>query len=167
MKTILVLMLAAVILVGGWYLYTESQTQSDSNTAPETEQTTQFETETDKDTGPDLVSSGNDAGMEFPTADIDLPVDGNARVFNISGVNHDFDLKEIRVKEGETVTINFVSETGFHDWVLDEFNTATARVNAGGSSSVTFVADQKGTFEYYCSVGNHRAEGMVGTFIVE
>ena len=34
-------------------------------------------------------------------------------------------------------------------------------------TSVTFIADQEGSFEYYCSVGNHREEGMVGTLIVE
>lgn len=34
-------------------------------------------------------------------------------------------------------------------------------------TSVTFVADETGTFEYYCSVGNHRGQGMIGKLIVE
>jgi plastocyanin len=29
------------------------------------------------------------------------------------------------------------------------------------------VADKKGTFEYYCSVGQHRALGMKGKLVVE
>jgi plastocyanin len=66
------------------------------------------------------------------------------------------------------VRINFTSEEGFHDWVVDEFEGATTeKLQAGGRDSIEFVADQSGTFEYYCSVGNHRELGMVGTLIVE
>lgn len=87
--------------------------------------------------------------------------------FTISGTNFAFDVTEMRVKEGDTVTVNFESADGFHDWVVDEFNAATEKVRPGTPTSVTFVADKKGTYEYYCSVGSHRANGMVGTLIVE
>ena len=89
------------------------------------------------------------------------------QTISISGTNFKFDVKEIKVKKGDTVTINFKSAGGFHDWTVDEFNAKTNRVNNGESTSVTFTADQTGTFEYYCSVGNHRALGMVGILIVE
>lgn len=92
---------------------------------------------------------------------------GEAKVFEVGGKNFEFDVTEIRVKEGDTVTINFVSNDGFHDWVVDEFDAATERVQTDGRSSVTFVADASGTYEYYCSVGQHRQNGMVGTLIVE
>ncbi len=36
-----------------------------------------------------------------------------------------------------------------------------------GKTFVEFTADKKGTFEYYCSVGEHRVNGMKGKFIVE
>jgi len=32
---------------------------------------------------------------------------------------------------------------------------------------VEFTADTPGEFEYYCSVGQHRANGQVGKLIVE
>jgi len=98
---------------------------------------------------------------------LSLEIDSQAQLFNVKGVNHVFDVKEMRVKEGDTVTINFESTEGFHDWVIDEFDAATAQVRPGTPTSVTFLADKSGTFEYYCSVGNHRAQGMVGTLIVE
>lgn len=88
-------------------------------------------------------------------------------VVEVSGVNFAFDKKEIRVKKGDIVKIDFVSESGFHDWVIDEFNARTAQVRDGGKTSITFVADKTGIFEYYCSVGKHRAQGMVGNLIVE
>lgn len=87
-------------------------------------------------------------------------------VFNVKGSNFSFDVKEIDVTEGDTVTINFESTDGFHDWVVDEFNAATAQVNPGTPTSVTFVADKAGTYEYYCSVGEHRSMGMVGALVV-
>jgi nitrite reductase (NO-forming) len=94
------------------------------------------------------------------------------KTFIINGENFKFTMNglenpDIRVKEGERVKIEFVNEEGFHDWKIDEFNAATEKISAGATSSVEFVADKKGTFEYYCSVGSHRANGMKGNFIVE
>lgn len=113
-------------------------------------------------------------------------VTGNAIIDDGSGANSDGELKtfvvtgdhlrffidgkenpDIRVKEGDWVRIDFSSTEGFHDWVVDEFGAATAKVPAGESTFVEFIAGQKGTFEYYCSVGQHRANGMKGRFIVE
>ena len=88
-------------------------------------------------------------------------------VFDIKGFNFAFDVGEITVKEWDTVTINFESADGFHDWVVDEFDAATDQVQTGGKTSVTFVADKTGEYEYYCSVGSHRAKGMVGILTIE
>jgi plastocyanin len=75
---------------------------------------------------------------------------------------------DIVVQQGNTVELTLCVTGGTHDWVVDEFDAATEVISAGGDcSTVEFVADQAGEFEYYCSVGNHRAEGMVGRFIVE
>ena len=90
-------------------------------------------------------------------------VDSSHLRFYIDGVEN----PDIRVKQGDKVRIEFTSSEGFHDWVVDEFGAATEKINAGGSSFVEFVADKKGTFEYYCSVGKHRANGMKGNLIVE
>lgn len=87
--------------------------------------------------------------------------------FTLTGGNFAFSSSQIHVNQGDTVRINFSSTDGLHDWVVDEFNAATARVNTGEAASVEFVATRAGTFEYYCSVGNHREQGMVGQLIVE
>jgi len=91
-----------------------------------------------------------------------------SHTFNTSGWDFEFSMKEMVVGVGDTVTINFTSRDGFHDWVIDEFDAATARVKPeDGMTSVTFVADKAGEYEFYCGVGNHRAQGMVGTLTVE
>ncbi len=96
-----------------------------------------------------------------------VTLDPYAKVFAVKAVNYGFDVKEIKVKQGDTVTINFISSDGFHGWNIDAFAAATQKVQPGTPTSVTFVADKKGEFEYYCPVGEHRAHGMVGKLIVE
>src|SRR3989338_4143255 len=90
-------------------------------------------------------------------------------VVNVAVLGKDFSFTpaEIKVKKGDTVKITFTSESCFHDWTIDEFSAQTERVNTGGTTSVEFIADRIGTFEYYCSVGSHRQMGMVGNLIVE
>ncbi len=140
------------------------QTETEVATAVE-ETNPRIETQ-DEDPGETITS--NDIGMEYPFPDEPIPTTvPGATVITVKGVDFAYDVKEIRVKKGDTVTLNFESEAGFHDWVVDEFSARTEKVRAGGKTSVTFVADKTGTFEYYCSVGSHRANGMVGNLIVE
>ncbi|MFP4644832.1 MAG: cupredoxin domain-containing protein [Spirochaetales bacterium] len=73
---------------------------------------------------------------------------------------------EIRVNEGDTIRLTFENTGGFHDWVLDEFDAATSQYSGGNSETIEFVADSAGEYEFYCSVGNHRDQGMWGDFIV-
>jgi len=101
------------------------------------------------------------------TSDTPAVVEGTTKTFTIDSYSYGYDVKEIRVTEGDTVTINLTNSAGLHDWVVDEFDAATEIIRAGEETSVTFVADKVGTYEYYCSVGNHRAQGMIGTLIVE
>lgn len=116
---------------------------------------------------------GTPAENDTPDADIDLGADaqvdvsvGAVKEFTVIGDNFAFDVKEMRVKKGDTVRVTFRNAEGFHDWVLDGY-AKTAQLQAGGEETVTFVADKAGTFEYYCSVGKHRAMGMKGNLIVE
>ena len=100
-------------------------------------------------------------------ANVNLNVSAGIKIFAVSARNFAFDKSEIKVKKGDKVRINLTSANGFHDWVVDEFDAVTAQVNTGQSASVEFVADKTGTFEFYCSVGSHRAMGMKGKLIVE
>jgi plastocyanin len=85
----------------------------------------------------------------------------------VHGANYKFTPNIITAKEGQKVKVTFVSDGGLHDFTLDEFNVKTKQLQSGGSETVEFTADKKGTFKYYCSVGNHRAMGMEGTLTVE
>jgi len=167
------ILIALVVIIGGiiW-----------SNTLPNTETQTPITTETPTRTEPvttpttedapvdsQETPTGNDAGMEYPETDMSVPTPSatDARVYEISGKNFEFNIKEIRVKKNDTVVINFTSTDGFHDFVIDEFDARTEKIKTGVTTSVTFIANKTGTFEYYCSVGSHRVNGMTGKIIVE
>jgi plastocyanin len=120
-----------------------------------------------------FLMSGSDSSSNDVSGSVDeSPIKGELKTFVLGGENFKFtmngnDNPEIKVNEGDRVRIEFTSTKGFHDWVVDEFDASTEKVNDGGSTFVEFTADKKGTFEYYCSVGQHRANGMKGVFVVE
>src|SRR3989344_932852 len=89
------------------------------------------------------------------------------REFTISGQNFSFTPSSITVKKGDKVKITFKSIDGFHDFKIDEYGIATQQLKSPAEEVLEFTADKVGNFEYYCSVGSHRAMGMCGTFEVE
>lgn len=93
--------------------------------------------------------------------------EASAVAIEVEGGDYYFDPNVIRVKRGATVTVTLNSVGMMHDFVIDELNVQSAVIPAGRSTTVTFIADQVGEFEFYCSVSDHRQMGMVGTLIVE
>lgn len=88
--------------------------------------------------------------------------------FTLDSFEFGYDQKSITVKKGDTVTITLTNSGNMpHDWIIDEFAVQTKQITNGQTDSVTFVADKAGTYEYYCSVGKHRQNGMVGKLVVE
>lgn len=87
--------------------------------------------------------------------------------FVVVGARFKFSVTEMKVRVGDRVKVVFQNVDGIHDWKIDEFHAATKRLQAGQSETIEFVAAKAGTFEYYCSVANHRQLGMKGNLIVE
>jgi plastocyanin len=92
---------------------------------------------------------------------------GAVKSFTVSGKNFSFAPASISVKKGDTVKITFKNSGGFHDLRVEGYNVGTKQIASGQEETFQFVADKAGTFEYYCSVGNHRAMGMKGTLTVQ
>lgn len=88
-------------------------------------------------------------------------------VIEVGGSNFAFSKKEIRVKKGADVAIKFMNNEGFHDFVVEGLNVRTKTLQEGQSETITIPTDKTGTYAYYCSVGNHRQQGMEGKLIIE
>jgi plastocyanin len=157
-----ILVIFGIIVILGGFLYSGALKQE----ADLSDTSVQMEDEA-------LIHENTDALPEIGLEDEMIQTDtgnggeGDVVAIDITGKNFAFSQKEIRVKNGDRVRITFSSTDGFHDWVVDEFNASTERVSTGGTTSVEFTANKTGTFEYYCSVGNHRNQGMAGNLIVE
>ena len=104
------------------------------------------------------ASAGVSAGVTAGTAE--------TKSFTVTGQNFSFTPKTMSVKKGDKVQITFVNAEGHHDINIDEFNVHSGIINGGQQKVVTFTADKTGSFQYYCSVGSHRAMGMWGTLTV-
>lgn len=89
------------------------------------------------------------------------------QVINLTGQNFRFNPDKIQVKQGAKVKVILTAMDMPHDFNLDELNVNGPVAQPGETLTVEFTAGQKGEFEYYCSVGQHRAMGMVGTLVVE
>lgn len=116
-------------------------------------------------------STGTEAASSAPEASA-RPAENERpaaamKEFTVTGKNYSFDPSTISVQKGDRIKIIFRSAENFHDFRLDEFGAATKRISAGQEDTAEFTADKAGAFEYYCSVGNHRAMGMKGTLTVE
>ncbi len=91
----------------------------------------------------------------------------NTVTVNIEAGSFYFKPSEIKVKKGQTVKIVFHAVSMMHNFSIDAFNVRGPLTRDGDTSTVQFVADKVGTFQYYCAVGNHKQMGQVGTLTVE
>lgn len=144
----IIMVIIFVFLIGVVYFGSQMLNQSSFNTSPSTDS---------QNSNQQLPIGGGPGNAD----------NQQVRTFDVEGKPFEFTPKEIKVKKGDMVVINFTNTEGFHDWVIDEFNARTKQIPAGQTETIQFVADKTGTFEYYCSVPTHRQKGMVGKLIVE
>ena len=163
MKKGWVTVIILIVLVGGLFLYKNSKSDGDGAMMGDSSTMPAGDSNVDEMMvgGDAMTDEGTMAGGDA-TIDLETPV----KEFSISGKNFAFDTKVISVKKGDKVKVTFKSTDGFHDFVIEGYNVSTKRVQTGEETVVEFMTDKTGTFTFYCSVGNHRAQGMVGKFVV-
>ncbi len=144
-KTLVFVLVIAVVLVGGYFLIGGKDSSQNETESAVNE---------DNSNIPPLVGEDDQNKAQV-------------QEFIIDASNFKFSLTEIKIKKGETVKITLNNKEGLHDFVIDEFGAKTKQLKVGEQETIEFVADKTGTFEYYCSVGEHRKMGMKGSLIVE
>ena len=156
MNKILLTILIIVVLIGGGYYYyqTKHKTASQNSSVPNTQ------TQPSSSMKPAANTQSSEAAMQTnqKTAVKEVTVEGK---------NFSFTPNTIKVNKGDTVKITFKNSGGTHDFMIDEFNVHMKPIQTDQEETATFTADKSGTFEYYCSIGNHRAMGMFGKLIVK
>jgi plastocyanin len=133
-----------------------------------------------------MLHADTDANGQFNAA-VDLPIkdasgsvivqtvtvlkaeaDAEVRSFTVTGDEFSFSPAIITVNRGDTVRLTF-RNTGdvSHNWIVEGLNIRTDTIAAGGTDTIEFTASQTGRFTVYCGVPGHRANGMVGTLVVQ
>jgi len=162
-KIIIGVVVLLLLLGGGAFVLSQNKAS-----APATDQIQEsaLPTDTMSPEEMDQMSPTTDATQQETT-----PAEGvegaSVKEFTVTGSSFKFSPATLTVNKGDTVRITFKNSGGMHDFVIDEFNASTKIIQSGETDTVEFTADKAGTFEYYCSVGNHRQMGMVGTLTVK
>lgn len=92
-----------------------------------------------------------------------------AREITVIATEYKFTPSEIKVKKGETVKI-ILKNNGVmpHNLIIEKMEGASIdTISINQSGSIVMTPSQTGTFNTFCSIGNHRKMGMVGKLIVE
>ncbi|MGB1696813.1 MAG: plastocyanin/azurin family copper-binding protein [Thermoplasmatota archaeon] len=84
---------------------------------------------------------------------------------------HAFDKATLAVNQGDVVTLTFSNDDVLpivnHDWYLEVLDVGTAVIGSGETDTITFTVDlEPGEYVFYCTVGNHRGDGMEGMLVV-
>lgn len=161
MPTLYVVILVLVILAGGIFVLNQQKSAPTEDAKNESAMMEEEDSmmEENKD---DAMMEETDKMMEGEDTMMAKEVE-----FDVEGGKFYYKPNVLKVKKGQLVQISFENKDGFHDFVIDEFDVASPQINGGQETDIEFVPDKVGEFEFYCSVGNHREMGMVGTLVVE
>jgi nitrite reductase (NO-forming) len=153
-----VIVIVLVALIGFW-MYERSE-------APSMTDVSDMSGSVSTSTATTTVTTPSTTVVTNGTSSTPKPIQPGIETFTVIARNFSFSPSVITVKKGDTVKIIFKNNDGTHDLRLDDFNVGTSRIGTGQEETIQFVANKAGSFEYYCSVGNHRSMGMKGTLVV-
>lgn len=159
-KLVGILVVALIIIGGVWWLNMEEEKDSDSKDDSASSQSDKSSAETKVS----LTINESDADPSSNTASEDVQ-DVNALELG----SFYFSPNVLTFAPGSTVTLDLNNVEGFHDFVIDEFDVKTDTIAAGETERVTFTIpdNASGEYTFYCSIGNHREQGMEGTIVVQ
>lgn len=152
-----------IIALGGFYALKTMGNQDSATTDMDAE--TMEMDETANPAGETRLNN-DELGDEAPAQGETVTEEG-VRVISMEGGSFYYAPNEIRAKVGETIRVEMESVDMMHDFVIDELNVKSEVAPAGETAVVEFTVTEAGEYEFYCSVGKHRENGMVGTLIVE
>ena len=168
MKGLIAVIVVLIVLGGGYYWYTQNQASTGTESASDDFGMTVDQSNTDAMDNTGTNASGDTSGSAGTNVNVnvDATVSTGTKEFTVTNAGMTFTEKSLSVQKGDTVKITFKNTGGTHDFRVDGYNVGTKVINNGQSETFEFTADKAGTFEYYCSVGQHRQLGMKGTLTV-
>lgn len=115
------------------------------------------------------TSTASPNTQSSPQKEVSTPeANSVVKEITVTGNEYSYSPNSLTLQKGEQIKLSFKNAGNLpHNLLIDELGVATKTVKGGDSDTVTFTADKSGTFKFYCSVGNHRAQGMEGMTTVK
>lgn len=81
--------------------------------------------------------------------------------------NYSFNPNFIKARPGQKLNIKLYSEYGYHNFVIEELGIHSKNISTGESTMVEVIipidAQLNKTYEFYCSIGDHKDRQMLGS----
>lgn len=166
MQTLLIILIVLVTSGGGYLWYTEHSIEQKVTLTPgikglQPPENSDIPTKTN--TG-SKINDNNSEGVFG--AENSAKTQSFTQEFTFSNEGFIFVPGAFAVKRGDHVKVTYKNGVGTHDFRIDGYEVGTNVLQTGQSQTFEFTADKAGTFEFFCSVGNHRGMGMKGRFTV-
>lgn len=159
---ILFALISVAIIGAGIYFAVQSGDEQAATTEVSDSEANQVDN-TDSTAG-ENNSDSNEEESEVAT-DTESDTSVETVEYDIDMSNYDFSPARMEARAGGTLVINLTNSQGTHDLVIDELDIAS-RVLAPSQSETLVIEipeDAAGeSYQFYCSIGNHRALGMEG-----
>lgn len=154
-----------VIAAGAFFLMRgKSSTESATDTAMEEDMMVKDEMMEEDSSMPASDSTGDEMMVE----DDDAMMEEDVREITVNGFSFGYTPSSLTMKAGEKIRLTFISDDMVHDFIVEGTDIATDQIKGGDQTVIEFTApEEPGEYTFYCSVGNHRAQGMEGTLTVE
>jgi plastocyanin len=154
-----------IILIGAIAAVLIASELSDDDSNDTTSETTE-ETPEDEFADEDANNPGNGIVSQPQFTQPEETINNS---YDITMSNFTFSPNIIEASPGETITISLTSLGGTHDFVIDELDVQSLLLGSNESQDLTITIPDNAsgmTYQFYCSVGNHREMGMVGEIMV-
>jgi Cu+-exporting ATPase len=98
----------------------------------------------------------------------DRAIAASAQQVSVVGRDVRFVPAEIRIRAGRWTVVTFTNEDPiFHDWEVEGIANVDAGARPNQSTTLRFIIDRPGEYDYVCTVPGHAEAGMVGRLVVE
>lgn len=153
-KTILIVIIVAIAVLGGYFLLKGGYQTPTSSPTPASGVTPGTVDETT------VTPEGTSAPEEVPISAV--------REVLVIGTEFAFSPSTITVQAGEQVKINFQNGgSAPHNLVIEDLGVKTRTIGGGQTDTIEFTAPVSGTYTIFCSIPGHKAAGMEGSLLVE
>ena len=104
------------------------------------------------------MNSWEESGRDLVQKEVQL---GEIKEFDLTASNWEFNPSTIEVNQGDTVILHIESIEGYHGIYISDYDI-NEQLPPGETIDIKFIANKKGTFNFFCNVPCGAGHGSMG-----